>query len=60
MKPYARPEPSIIVEAMSTEDIAKYFPEAIRAELTGRFKTIDAEADLASTVFERIARAHTS
>lgn len=55
---YRPKEPeSIVVEEMSPDDIARFFPDQVRAEMTGRFKTIQVEEDdLATTVLNRAAR----
>jgi hypothetical protein len=52
---YRRKEPSIVVEEMSAADIAKFFPDHVRAELTGRFKALKPEDELASTILDRAA-----
>jgi hypothetical protein len=56
---YRPKEVDIVVEEMSPEDIAKFFPEHARAEMTGRFKAIqveDPDLELVDTVLTRAAR----
>ena len=48
-------EDEIVVEEMSAEDIARYFPQHVRAEMTGRFKAIEDDDTLADTVLTRAA-----
>lgn len=52
---YRPKEQSMVVEEMSEADVAKYFPEHRREELTGSFKTIDVAPELVDVVLNRAA-----
>lgn len=51
------PKPEgMVVEEMSSDDIAKYFPDAVRAEMTGRFRALPTvEEETISIALDRAA-----
>lgn len=55
MSGYRAQDHGVVVEEMSKEDIAEYFPEHIRKEMTGKFKALQPDEKLADAVLERAA-----